>query len=85
MASRLTFTSKNSKVCLIASSCPLIPPSELLYGRDSNPRNGNNSYRDANFPRQLCGRLRKVKSVGVANGPGVLGRKEELLHCAEIG
>lgn len=80
----LTFTSKNSQVQLIASSCPLVSPTKLLYSCDSNPRNGNNGYRDANFPRQLCGRLRKLKSVGVADRPGVLGRKEELLHCAEI-
>jgi hypothetical protein len=72
MTSRLTFTSKNSQAQLKASSRPLIPPSKLLYSRDSNPRNSNNGHRDANFSRQLCGRLRKLKSVGVANGAGVL-------------
>ncbi|KAK1252368.1 hypothetical protein MKX08_003555 [Trichoderma sp. CBMAI-0020] len=45
----------------------------IPMSRDCNPRNGNNGYRDANFPRQLCGRLRKLKVVGMANGPGVLG------------
>lgn len=69
MTPNLTFISKNSQSQLIPSSCPLAPPAKLLHSRDSNPRNGNNGDGDANFPRQLCGRLRKQKSVGVADRP----------------
>jgi hypothetical protein len=61
----------------------VIPPAELLDGSDGDP--GKRNYRDgnANLSRQLGGRLREQKGMGVADLPRVLGREEELLHVAD--
>lgn len=61
----------------------MIPPAKLLDGRNRDPGTRNNGDGNANLSRQFRGRLWEKKGVGVIDRPRMLGREEELLHCAD--